>query len=343
MYVLVAHKLKKSLSAISEKSTIKELVGGKSTLQNEILGDLGAEFGNVFGEKVEEATFSEIISLLTVSHNGILGKISSTLINKMIGSKMPAGFGMSQIKSYLGSSYGLGSGRIDALLLHALLKEPASRLGSEADAKKWIGDVANEYAARANISFTTLSKGASSQSTSTVNSEDFLKLQSKLQKHIRSQLELYAKFVDFDLLEASKNIANESTNLEMMQTQLDIWSIEHGNVYMDGIRPAFNVKKARKFDSYWNWARQDVLELYYDFVFGRLTSVDRDLMNRCVHLMNRTEDVESIVQLLEFYVNNCDEKMGENYERVKLLGRVLIENCQAALESNPVYKNCTIL
>ena len=45
IHVLVAQKLKKPLDAVPLSKTIKELVGGKSTVQNEILGDLGKEFG----------------------------------------------------------------------------------------------------------------------------------------------------------------------------------------------------------------------------------------------------------------------------------------------------------
>ncbi|KAJ3389073.1 3-oxoacyl-[acyl-carrier-protein] synthase, partial [Entophlyctis sp. JEL0112] len=47
LFALIAQKLKKSLAEVSPTKTIRDLVGGKSTLQNEILGDLGAEFGNV--------------------------------------------------------------------------------------------------------------------------------------------------------------------------------------------------------------------------------------------------------------------------------------------------------
>ena len=43
---IVAQKLKKTLDQIPLSKTIKDLVGGKSTLQNEILGDLGKEFGS---------------------------------------------------------------------------------------------------------------------------------------------------------------------------------------------------------------------------------------------------------------------------------------------------------
>jgi 3-oxoacyl-ACP reductase-like protein len=43
--VLLSIKLKKTLAEITTESTIKDLVGGKSAIQNEILGDLQKEFG----------------------------------------------------------------------------------------------------------------------------------------------------------------------------------------------------------------------------------------------------------------------------------------------------------
>jgi fatty acid synthase subunit alpha, fungi type len=38
--VIVAQKLKKKVEEVPLSKSIKDLVGGKSTLQNEILGDL---------------------------------------------------------------------------------------------------------------------------------------------------------------------------------------------------------------------------------------------------------------------------------------------------------------
>jgi fatty acid synthase subunit alpha len=45
LQVLLALKLKKTISEVSSETTIKDLVGGKSAIQNEILGDLQKEFG----------------------------------------------------------------------------------------------------------------------------------------------------------------------------------------------------------------------------------------------------------------------------------------------------------
>eukprot|EP00842_Homolaphlyctis_polyrhiza_P001892 jgi/Hompol1/2703/HPOL_006136-RA len=149
LFVLIAHKLKKPIAEIAPTKTIKDLVGGKSTLQNEILGDLGAEFGNVLAEKSEELPLGEVATALQASHSGSLGKTSGTLVNKLVSGKMPGGFGMGQVKAHLSAVHGLGPKRTDAALLHGLLHEPAARLGSEAEAKAWLDKVASSYAASA--------------------------------------------------------------------------------------------------------------------------------------------------------------------------------------------------
>ncbi|KAG5456450.1 MAG: hypothetical protein BJ554DRAFT_3810, partial [Olpidium bornovanus] len=94
LLALVASKLKKPLSEIAPSKSIKDLVGGKSTLQNEILGDLAAEFGNVLSDKAEELPLGDVAVALQETHSGSLGKTSSGNVNKMISGKMPAGFGM---------------------------------------------------------------------------------------------------------------------------------------------------------------------------------------------------------------------------------------------------------
>ena len=53
LLVIVAQKLKKKVNEIPLSKSIKDLVGGKSTLQNEILGDLQQEFA-LAPEKGEE-------------------------------------------------------------------------------------------------------------------------------------------------------------------------------------------------------------------------------------------------------------------------------------------------
>ncbi|KAJ1554524.1 3-oxoacyl-[acyl-carrier-protein] synthase, partial [Nowakowskiella sp. JEL0078] len=155
MYALIANKLKKPISEILPSKSIKDLVGGKSTLQNEILGDFGAEFGNVLADKSEELPLSEVATALSNTHSGTLGKTSKTLVSKLISGKMPAGFGMGQVKSYLTSKFGLGPKRIDGLLLHSVVSEPPARLTSEVAAKDFFDASVASYAVKVGISLSS--------------------------------------------------------------------------------------------------------------------------------------------------------------------------------------------
>ncbi|KAJ3414301.1 3-oxoacyl-[acyl-carrier-protein] synthase [Chytridiales sp. JEL 0842] len=344
LIVLIAQKLKKSIPDVPLSKSIKDLVGGKSTLQNEILGDLAAEFGNVLQDKAEENSLAEVGGAIQNAFSGNLGKTSMGLINKLVSAKMPAGFSMNAIKAYLNATYGLGPKRSEAVLLHGLTAEPAGRLGSEAEAKSWLDNTAKAYAAKVGISLGGASSAAAGGAAAggavvTVNSEEFNLQKLKLDVLIRTQLDQFAKYLDIDLLESARVASNEKESSVALQNELDVWSAEHGDVYADGIRPVFTTLKARVFDSHWNWARQDALHLYYDFVFGRITNVDRDLMNQCIQLMNRAEDYEALIEFMEYYLTNTPKEKGENYERVQSLGKVLLDNCKEALKADPVYKN----
>ena len=139
--IIIAQKLKKPVGEVPLTKSIKDLVGGKSTLQNEILGDLQGEFSSA-PEKGEEMPLSDLGAALQSGYSGTLGKYTSGLVSRMIGSKMPGGFGLSAAKDHLAKTWGLGAGRIDGVLLFGLTQEPAKRLGAEAEAKAFLDTAA---------------------------------------------------------------------------------------------------------------------------------------------------------------------------------------------------------
>jgi fatty acid synthase subunit alpha len=102
---------------------------GKSTLQNEILGDLGKEFGST-PEKPEDTPLDELGASMQQTFNGQLGKQSASLIARMVSSKMPGGFNITAVRKHLETRWGLAQGRQDGVLLFAITNEPAARLGS---------------------------------------------------------------------------------------------------------------------------------------------------------------------------------------------------------------------
>ncbi|GBE85483.1 hypothetical protein SCP_0706700 [Sparassis crispa] len=304
-------KLKKKVEEIPLSKSIKDLVGGKSTLQNEILGDLQLEFTSA-PEKGEELPLEELGSALGIGFSGSLGKYSSGLVSRVVGSKMPGGFNISAIKAYLSKTWGLGPTRADGVLLLSTTMEPPKRLGSDAEAKAWLDTFVTLYAQRSGISLTTgaaNSGGGGGAGGPTINSEEFLQFQADQEQFAAQQIELYMRYLKRDSRAGEIKYDAEKANVVSLQSKLDAISREHGDTYIDGIQPVFDALKARHFDSSWNWVRQDALLMFYDIIFGRLTT--------------------------------CDPNRGDTCKLAKQFGQQLIDNCREVLALPPLYKDVT--
>ncbi|KAF3401993.1 Fatty acid synthase subunit alpha [Penicillium rolfsii] len=339
---LVAQKLKKGLSDVPLTKAIKDLVGGKSTLQNEILGDLGKEFGST-PEKPEDTPLDELGASMQATFNGQLGKQSSSLIARMVSSKMPGGFNITAVRKYLETRWGLGAGRQDGVLLLAITMEPASRLGSEPDAKAFLDDVTNKYAASAGVNLSAPAAGGDSGAGGGGMMMDPAAIDAltKDQRALfKQQLEVIARYLKMDLRAGDKAFVTSQETQKALQAQLDLWSAEHGDFYASGIEPSFDPLKARVYDSSWNWARQDALSMYYDIIFGRLQVIDREIVSQCIRIMNRSNPL--LLDFMQYHIDNCPTERGETYQLAKELGQQLIDNCKEVLDVAPVYKDVAV-
>ncbi|EGP89632.1 unnamed protein product [Zymoseptoria tritici ST99CH_1A5] len=339
---LVAQKLKKPFADIPLSKAIKDLVGGKSTLQNEILGDLGKEFGST-PEKPEDTPLDELGASMQATFNGQLGKQSTSLIARMVSSKMPGGFNITAVRKHLETRWGLASGRQDGVLLLGLTMEPAARLGSENDAKAWLDDTAQKYATQAGINLSTApaaGEGGGGGGGMMMDPAAIDALTKDQRALFKQQLELFARYLKMDLRAGDKAAIATKQNETALQAQLDLWNTEHGEFYAAGIEPSFSPLKARVYDSSWNWARQDALTMYYDIIFGRLKAVDREIVSRCILIMNRANP--TLLDFMQYHIDHCPTERGETYQLAKELGEQLIENCREVLEEAPVYKDVNV-
>ncbi|KAF1805804.1 fatty acid synthase [Mucor lusitanicus] len=347
VHAIIAQKLKKTASEIPLSKSVKDLVSGKSTLQNEILGDLQKEFNNAVPEKAEESSLEEVGSALNGTFTGALGQHTSALIAKLIGSKMPGGFTLNAAKTYLNSAYGLGPGRTDGALLVAITMEPVARFATEAEAKSWLDTVARAYAAKAGISLSSggspaggATAASSGGAVAMINNAEFDAFKAKQDALIYQQLNLYAKYLQKDIREGAKKYEEEKVVTKKLQAELDLWLAEHGDTYADGIKPVFSPLKARRYDSYWNWVRQDALEMWYDIIFGKLAIVDREVTAKCLSIMNRAHP--KLLDYMRYNVEKCAGDKGETYRLAKKFGQALIENCVSVLAEKPYYKNVAV-
>ncbi|KAJ2891258.1 fatty acid synthase alpha subunit Lsd1, partial [Coemansia aciculifera] len=261
---IVAHKTRRSLADVPTLKSIKALVGGKSTLQNEIVSNLHKEFGSKVPNKAEDFLLRDLAATIGAFGGG-LGKHMQSQLAQLFSNKMPGGFSLSSARSTLQSAYGLGPQRQDTLLLVALMMEPTSRLAGDAEAKAWLDSVAQAYAAKAGISYASTSVIAGSSGgqsgASTISSAEVKKMQQKQHEHIRQQIQVLARYAGIDTRKGARLAESEQLKSAQMQAKLDSIQAEIGDEFIDGMQPLFDARKARHFDSSWNWARQEAYEL----------------------------------------------------------------------------------
>ena len=280
---------------------------------------------------------------MRATFNGQLGKQSTSLIARMVSSKMPGGFNITAVRKHLETRWGLGAGRQDGVLLLALTMEPAARLGSENDGKAWLDDIAQKYAAQAGISLSTGPAGgdAGAGGGGMMMDPAAIDALTKDQRALfKQQLELFARYLKMDLRAGDKAALVGKQNEAALQAQLDLWNTEHGEFYAAGIEPSFSPLKARVYDSSWNWARQDALSMYYDIIFGRLQAVDREIVSRCILIMNRANPI--LLDFMQHHIDHCPTERGETYKLAKELGEQLIDNIRDVLGEAPVYKDVAV-
>ena len=120
-----------------------------------------------------------------------------------------------------------------------------------------------------------------------------------------------------------------------------------GKNWLDGVVSVYaqrsgpsGISSARHFDSSWNWVRQDTLLMYYDIIFGRLITVDREITARCIALLNRADP--DMLQFMQYNINQCDASKGETYRLAKEFGQKLIDNTREVIGKPPMYKDGTL-
>lgn len=106
----------------------------------------------------------------------------------------------------------------------------------------------------------------STGSASVISAAELEKINAKQNGLIRKQIELFAAYLGDRALWDAETKAKADANLELkrLQSELDLWLAEHGgSTYADGIKPIFSPLKARRYDSWWNWVRQEAALVAY--------------------------------------------------------------------------------
>ncbi|KAI8628147.1 thiolase-like protein [Xylariaceae sp. FL1651] len=328
---IVATKLKKKPSDISMSSTISSLVGGRSTLTNEIIGDLHKEFSDKLPDKAEEVALENLCETLSTQHSGRLGKQVESIVSRMISSKFPPDHAQSNIRQILHDQWGLGPMRQDALLLLAVSQQPESRLSSS-EAQKFLSSLAAAYFQQQGLPLPSSSSPSTQGATAMVDTKTLQAMNEKnsaLAREILGVLKHHLQGTGPETVSET----NDEAGTDAVRL-LDIWVTEHGEDYADGIMPKFNIKKQRIFDSYWNWNAQDISilsELCRDPEVEKNVILIRQLSDS---IMNRACD-RSNAQIR--YLLAKEKRAGKEETAICKSMQFLYEACLVSKDRDPVF------
>ncbi|EKG16124.1 Beta-ketoacyl synthase [Macrophomina phaseolina MS6] len=255
---LVAVKLKKAYSEINTSHSIKRLGEGRSTIENELVGDLDVEFAGRLPEGAGQLPIRDICEKLQTGYRGTLGKPTSTLISKLISAKFPGDFGQPRVRELLRTAWGLGQGRQDAVLLLALTRQPQTRLGSEGEVVQFLDGIVRDYMQQEGLPPPRKRTRRQSRACGVVVDAGSLQILRKQQTEMAREMhQVLTRYIGPDI--QPQEPAKGSGDADA--AELALWRQEHGDEYVQGIRPMFDARKIRQYDSFWNWNAQDILRL----------------------------------------------------------------------------------
>ncbi|KAF7590229.1 hypothetical protein BBP40_003113 [Aspergillus hancockii] len=326
---VIAQKLRKSHTEVAMDKTIKALVSGRSTLENEIVGDLDAEFGSL-PERAEELGLEELCNTLqsAAAFSGQLGKVSTGLVSRVFAQKLPAGFSSSDAREYLQTRWGLGPGRQDSVFLRASTTQTSSRLANTGEAHAFFDQTVQQYAADngLNLSAPAPATDASAAVSAPMDSKALGVVKKDQERLRKAQMELYARLLGKDLSHDAREAIKAQMATVKLQQQLDIITAEVGDVFISGIRPLWAVPKVRRYNSSWNWVLQDTLHLFHRILRGNIGEADLPKYSNAI--ANRSSP--RLMQMLKYLANGRAPLPGARLTEAKVVMTRLIDQCETA-------------
>jgi len=319
---------------------VLNITTGRSTLENELVGDIGAEFGSS-PERPEEMSLDELSqNLQTCSgFSGKLGKTTKTLVSKLISLKMPGGCSLSVLRSYLNDQWGLSSGRQDSIFLKACAALPTSRLGSMKEVHSLLDQFVQEYCKENALDLEgqqSAGPGNGANTTAALPFDNRILEKSNKDRDdmMKKKMELYAQALGVDLQAADRAAAEARNSINSLQRQVDTFNSEMGDVFTTGIKPQWSTKKVRRFDSYWNWVVQETLELFYSVLLGKPEMSTSEMASRSIRIANRSN--ERLLSVIQYLMSSSPETWGPRSLIAKGVLSEVLQLCEAT--KNPCYR-----
>ena len=333
---LIARKLNQRFEDIPTGKSIKDLTGGKSTLQNELVGILEVEFSTL-PSSPEDLSISELSEGIQQSFSGKIGKESSRLVSRFLSAKMPGGYAQNDIRNYLEQTWGVGFGRQTSILLLAVTAEPASRISTVDSAKEFFDAMTTRYASIVGVNLSKVAASSSQQNSAAavVDVKQIQALREEQNEHHTKHFKLLADHLGKDL--SSNSRIEELEPLEQEQrSKLEIWSSEFEEEFEAGIQPLFDARKIRRFNSWWNNVRQDIISLFHELQSG-VRSIDASAIDqKIIHIANKSDHF--VPKLVRYLTNMASDTLSTSSNGFCTIARDLSAALNVAQHPNPIFK-----
>ncbi|KAJ6090087.1 hypothetical protein N7467_005303 [Penicillium canescens] len=334
---LTAQKLKRPFDEVPTEKSIRDLSGGKSTLQNELVGDLMAEFGGT-PDGCEDLPLSAVGAALQSNFAGHPAKVMSGLISKLFSSRLPAGWNQAAAGAHLEEHWALGPQRQTAVLCFAVTLDPGVRLENAQQARDFMDSIVNRYSKYNGI---TLSSAINRTGSSDANPNAMV--DSKAVEGVRQEQQgsfqlLYqalGRITKSDTGDLTGKVAENKERWEAAERQLELWQAELGEEYLTGISPKFDPLRARVYDSWWSWARVDTAALLLE---SSAPTEHQDALSmeiRLQRILNRSD--ASCLDILSYNTSMLIDTL-DNHPKSAYLESCL-QSWQDTVHKKPIFQH----
>jgi fatty acid synthase len=280
---LLAHEVQVGLDQLGDE-TVERLVDGASSRRNQVLMDMGKEFGIGAVDGAHEIGRDELstrVAELARSYR-FPGPVLSAAMNTGVAAALgPLGAGPNALEDHLRGSWGLGEGWIQRCRLELFLgtRDGASRRGGPlrtlpegADAVALMDAALAAAAARAGV---VLSPPSAPSGGPTVDAAEL----DELLERIDAAVLAGARAVTAALGHGAESVADSRIDAareagDAAAARLAVLEQEHGGDRAELVAPSFDPSTVRWFSSGLQWARADLDHLFHDLMLSGVGVVD---------------------------------------------------------------------
>jgi len=317
--VLLAIKTKRTIHAIEDDSNIEALTGGNSAKRNEIIADIGAEFGIAQMDNAHNMKLSELSSKIEqASRYSPPGSFLRLAIDKSIKEFLP--MSLQDIAAYFKSQWGLDDLAVQSVLVSLPVfcrngdsvdgEELSdigikSRISNRDEALSWLDNLVEQYGNYKGIHLSKLELKSASSTTKVDAAalDEFEKryfgIDSAISKSAYSMLKACG-------IEVYKTITEEDADIVRDREMLAMYRSELGDAFERVSRSKFDMAKLVSFRSAIQWLKRDLTEIYNKSLNGE--DIDNDTWRMLEYRSIRSSSNTSIRSMIKYFASHFTTK-----------------------------------